>query len=130
MRGFLADQRDAYPGINAVTLLDIRGDDDSLRRKDELLPVVRFAVLRRLQGTTADYWDYATLLELDVLENRRDEAVRHLGQALAEVRESWEPETTENNLCLIAGSRTGRGEDTDWLNEILEALRTKRSVMT
>jgi hypothetical protein len=26
-RGFMADQRDAYPGINAVTLLDIKGDD-------------------------------------------------------------------------------------------------------
>jgi hypothetical protein len=128
-RGFLADQRDAYPGINVVTLLDIRGDAESLREKETLIPVVRFAVLRRLDGATADYWDHATMLELDVLENRPDHAAGHLGRALAAVRESWEPETTENNLRLIASARAERGEATKWLCEIIKALENKRSEM-
>ncbi len=129
LRGYMADQRDAYPGINAVTLLEVRGDADSLQKKDTLIPVVRFAVTRRLEGATADYWDHATMLELAVLENRPEEAVRHLGQSLAEVRESWEPETTENNLQLIANARNKRGEETDWLVQVIEALQKKRADM-
>ena len=128
-RGFLADQRDAYPGVNLVTLLDIRGDDESLREKETLIPVVRFAVLRRLEGATADYWDHATMLELDVLENQPGQAASHLGQALAAVRESWEPETTQNNLQLIADARADRDEATEWLGEIIKALEKKRSDM-
>jgi hypothetical protein len=129
LRGFMADQRDAYPGINAVTLLDIKGDAESLQTKEELLPVVRFAVTRRLEGETADYWDHATMLELAVLQNEPEEAAGHLGQALAAVRESWEPLTTENNLKLIVAARKQRGEKTDWLIQVIEALQKKRSEM-
>jgi hypothetical protein len=129
LRGFMADQRDAYPGINAVTLLDIKGGAESLQTKDRLLPVVHFAVTRRLEGTTADYWDRATILELAVLENLPEDAARHLGQALVAVRESWEPETTENNLQLIADARNKRGEATDWLIQVIEALHKKRADM-
>jgi hypothetical protein len=128
-RGFMADQRDAYPGINAVTLLDIKGDAGSLQVKDQLLPVVRFAVTQRLEGETADYWDHATMLELAVLQNDKEEAADHLGQALAVVRESWEPQTTENNLELINMARKKRGEETGWLVQVIEALQKKRAEM-
>lgn len=129
LRGFMADQRDAYPGINAVTLLDIKGDSDSLKKKDTLIPVVRFAVTRRLEGMSADYWDHATMLELAILENHPEEAHRHLSQSLAEVRESWEPKTTENNLQLISDARKKRGEETGWLIRVIEALQKKRADM-
>jgi hypothetical protein len=92
--------------------------------------VVLFAVERRLEGATADYWDYATMLELLVINNEPMTAAEQLGQALAAVRESWEPETTENNLCLIAKAREIRGEDTGWLHQIIEALHKKRKDMT
>jgi tetratricopeptide (TPR) repeat protein len=121
-RGFESDWRDAYPGINAVTLLDIRGDDESLRRKDNLLPVVRFAVTQRLKGSKPIYWDYATLLELSVLENNEKEAFRRLSDSLAAVREPWEPKTTANNLNLIREARRGHGLEQDWLNEVIQAL--------
>ncbi|MDX2481119.1 MAG: TRAFs-binding domain-containing protein [Desulfuromusa sp.] len=129
IRGFMADQRDAYPGINAITLLDIKGDLDSIETKGTLLPVVRFAVQRRVEGATADYWDHATMLELAVLENKKEDAASCLGQSLAEVRESWEPMTTENNLKLIADARSKHGKETDWLNQIIEALQKKRATM-
>lgn len=130
LRGFLADQRDAYPGINAVTLLEIKGDAESLKTKKQLAPVVLFAVERRLDGATADYWDYATMLEILVINNEPGPAAEYLGRALAVVRESWEPQTTENNLRLIAEAREKRGEDTSWLSEIIEALKNKRDNMT
>lgn len=130
LRGFMADQRDAYPGINAVTLLDIKGDQNSLTQKQALIPVVRFAVTRRLADSTADYWDHATMLELAVLEDLPEEAIDHLSLALTEVRESWEPETTENNLQLIARAREKNGKETDWLAHIIQALQKKRQQMT
>ena len=129
VRGFMADQRDAYPGVNAVTLLEIKGDSESLATKKRLTPVVLFAVERRLDEAKADYWDHATMLELAVINNDPEAATEYLGRALASVRESWEAGTTENNLQLIANARNSRGEETDWLIKIIEALRKKRSDM-
>ncbi len=123
LRGFLADQRDAYPGINAVTLLEIRGDRPSLQQKDALLPVVRFAVARRL-GDKPDYWDHATMVELAVLDDDKDAAYDHLANALSAVRETWEPKTTANNLRMIETARRERGADTGWLREAIAALES------
>jgi len=129
VRGFMADQRDAYPGINAVTLLEIRGDEESLAMKAKLAPVVLFAVERRLDAKSADYWDHATMLELAVLDEQPDAAIRHVANALSVVRESWEPGTTENNLRMIESARRGRGEDTGWLVKIIDALKKKQRDM-
>jgi hypothetical protein len=122
VRGFEADWRDAYPGVNAVTLLDIRGDEPSLERKRNMLPVVRFAVAQRLKSSKPDYWDHATLLELAVLEGSEADARKHLADALACVREPFEPETTANNLSLIRGARQKRGRAEPWLDEVIQAL--------
>lgn len=125
-RGYMADQRDAYPGINLLTLLDIHGEDESLREKDRLLPVVRFAVEQRLTGATPDYWDHATMLELAVLKNEPKDAMKHLTKAVPLIREVWEPGTTAGNLRMIERSRMERGDDTSWLKEIIMELE-KRS---
>ena len=122
VRGYEADFRDAYPGINAVTLLDVEGSSQSKSRRDQLLPVVRFAVEQRLRSREADYWDHATMLELAVLASDRERAAECLSDALASVREVWEPETTARNLRLIREARAGRGEDAGWLDEMIAAL--------
>jgi hypothetical protein len=119
--GFEADSRDAFPGINAVTLLDVEGSPESLARKNRLLPVVRFAVERRLAGKP-DYWDHATLLEIAVLELDEGETARILPNALACVRESWEPETTARNLRLIREAREKRGAAPAWASATEQAL--------
>ncbi len=124
-RGYLADQRDAYPGINLLTLLDIRGDETSLQEKDRLLPVIRFAVDQRLAGSAPDYWDYATMLELAVLQNDFDLATHHLASAVAIIRETWEPGTTANNLRMIERSRSARGKDTNALRKIIAELEKR-----
>jgi tetratricopeptide (TPR) repeat protein len=122
VRGFEADSRDAYPGINAVTLLDIKGDPDSVRHEKELLPVVRFAVALRLKGAKPDYWDHATMLELAVLGNEESEAQRRLSNVLVSVREPWEPESTANNLKLIRDARRERGASQPWLDTVIDEL--------
>jgi tetratricopeptide (TPR) repeat protein len=124
VQGFESDWRDAYPGINALTLLDILGDAASLEKKQAMLPVVRYAVNRRIQSSQPDYWDHATLLELAVLDQDQAAAAEHLENALAAVRESWEPKTTRNNLEMIRDARIRRGVDEPWLERIIGELET------
>ena len=119
-RGFETDWRDHYPGINAVTLMELKDPPDPEREK--LIPVVRYSVERRIAGAKADYWDWATLLELAVLARDEAGAGDTLGQALASVREPWEPETTARNLRLIREARERRGEDVAWAKEVEDAL--------
>ena len=120
--GFQADFRDAYPGINASTLLDIKGSPTSLALKDRIIPVVRFAVDQRIKQGHPDYWDYATLLEAEVLANNETGATEALGESLSRVRESWEPETTAKNLNYIYAARSERGVETLWLKGIIDRL--------
>jgi hypothetical protein len=123
LKGFEADWRDAYPGINAVTLMELATPVDT--RQAGLLPVVRYAVERRISGKAPDYWDHATRLELAVLAGDSTTATVALADALAARRERWEPETTARNLRLIREARAARGEDVggilDWELALLAA---------
>ena len=119
-RGFETDWRDAYPGVNAVTLMELKEPPDP--RREQLIPVVRYAVDRRIAAGKPDYWDYATRLELAVLAEDEDEAGRALGDALAASREIWERETTARNLRLIREAREHRQRRSDWIKEIETGL--------
>jgi tetratricopeptide (TPR) repeat protein len=65
-RGFLADPRDYYPGINLVTLLASANTEESLAELRRVLPAVAFAVARLGGIQTSDYWQIATVMELAV----------------------------------------------------------------
>ncbi|SHK88671.1 protein of unknown function [Desulfatibacillum alkenivorans DSM 16219] len=120
LKGFEADWRDAYPGINAVTLMELSNPVDP--RQEKLLPVVRYAVERRLDSMRPDYWDFASLLEINVLVGDRGQADDALSKALTVIREIWEPKTTANNLELIRRAREQRGEESEWITEIVDEL--------
>ena len=119
-KGFEADWRDAYPGINAATLMELKDPPDPHR--EVLLPLVRYAVTRRIESSEPDYWDYATLLEVAVLMRREEEAFDALANALPLVRGSWELETAARNLRLIAAARRKRGDDVPWSEALLAEL--------
>jgi hypothetical protein len=106
LQGFEADWRDAYPGINALTLMELSEPPDP--RRDALIPVVSYAVDRRIIAGKPDYWDHATRLELALLALDEKAARSGLGKALAAVREAFEPETTARNLRLIRECRERR----------------------
>ncbi len=122
LAGFEADWRDAYPGINAVTLMEMMPKPDP--RQAEILPVVRYSAARKA-ARAPDYWDHATLLELAVLARDADDAEEKLGEALAGARASWELESTARNLGLIRAMREGRGDDMAWLKRIEDTLRER-----
>ncbi|MCK4765915.1 MAG: DUF4071 domain-containing protein [Candidatus Aminicenantes bacterium] len=118
--GFEADWRNAYPGINAMTLMYMKEPPDS--RIDKLLPVVSFAVEQKIAQQKPEYWDYASLMELAVLADNREEAEKWLGSAMLEIRESFEPQTTVRNLRLIRAAGERRGEEVAWIKEIEQEL--------
>lgn len=122
VKGFESDWRDAYPGINAVQLMELRDPPDP--RRDELLPIVTYSVKRRIQSKQPDYWDYATVLELAVI-NRDEDAVRAaLADAVTAVRESWEPRSTLATLRRLRQARETRGERADWMTDVERTLET------
>jgi tetratricopeptide (TPR) repeat protein len=123
LRGFEADWRDAYPGVNAVTLMELKEPPDP--RREQLIPVVAYAVERRIATGKPDYWDYATRLELAVLAEDEQKATDALADALANIREKWEPETTARNLRLIREARERRHQTLSWANDIEDELNRK-----
>jgi tetratricopeptide (TPR) repeat protein len=126
LKGFETDWRDAYPGINAVTLMELKEPPDP--RREKLVTVVSYAVERRVAAGKPDYWDYATLLELAILAKDEQAALDALASALAVVREKWEPETTLRNLRLIREARERRQEPIpEWVKEIEDELERARS---
>jgi tetratricopeptide (TPR) repeat protein len=126
LQGFEADWRDAYPGVNAVTLMEMLDKPDP--RQAQVLPVVRYSAMRK-KARKADYWDYATLLELAVLANDQDDAEEQLGEATAIARANWEVATTARNLGLIRAVRAKRNEDTAWIKRIEDELNRKAAAL-
>lgn len=119
LAGFEADWRDAYPGVNAVTLMEMMPKPDP--RQAEILPVVRYSAARKA-AKAPDYWDHATLLELAVLARDADDANEKLGEALAVARAAWELQTTARNLGLIRDMRQARGEEVAWIKQLEDTL--------
>jgi tetratricopeptide (TPR) repeat protein len=119
LAGFEADWRDAFPGVNALTLMELMPKPDP--RQAKILPVVHYAAVRKA-ARNPDYWDHATLMELAVLDRRPDDAKEELGEALMLADLSWKPETTVSNLRDIREARESRGEDTGWVKRIEDTL--------
>ena len=125
-KGFEFDTRDAYPGVNLVTCLELSGDRKKALR---VAPAVEFAVKSTMnrkeqQGRSADYWDYATLLELAVIEGRYEEAENFFWEAKPLAIESWMFGTTKGNLDKIVAFRKDRGEETSDVEAINRLFET------
>jgi hypothetical protein len=121
LRGFDADPRDFYPGVNAVTLMEVREPPDP--RRNDLKPVVRYALDRKIRAAPPGYWEYATSLELAVLEDNAERALSALSSALAAGGESWMRNTTADNIAMIRIAREQRAAADARLGEIEDALR-------
>ena len=124
LQGFQADWRDAYPGINAVELMEQLDPPDP--RLAELLPVVTFAVKQKVANRGGDYWDYATLLELAVLSSDEQSADRYLWEALplaVKLGDAWAPSSTAASLEMIRKGRAARGTPVEWVRSLEAELR-------
>ena len=119
--GFDADWRDAYPGVNLVTLYELKGDQKSL---DEYLPIVQFANKRKMEGTIPSYWDFAAESELNILKRDYEAATENLSDAIAIIppNETWMLESTLNNLEIIQKAREGNHTQDEDLSNLIKAF--------
>jgi tetratricopeptide (TPR) repeat protein len=122
-RGFEADPRDFYPGINAATLLFKKGDEASLAEVRQLTPAVSFAVARRGGINSRDYWDVATVLEAAILGEDWAYAQRAAEKLTITQPPTYGLESTLNNLQLIRETRATRGVTTVELDKIVALLQ-------
>ena len=118
-KGFESDPRDAYPRVNYVTCLELLGENEKALR---LVPAVEYAVKSKMKRKEPDYWDYATLLELAVIENNCDDAEEFFYEAKPLATESWMFGTTRGNLKKIINFRKERKEDTSEVEKIVRLL--------
>jgi MAP3K TRAFs-binding domain len=104
-RGFNADPRDTYPGINLATLLVLEGSESAQKEVVRVAAALSFALARLQALSSTDYWTLATVLECAVLDNDWDTADRAMGRALNAEPSLMQLETTCNNLRLILGAQ-------------------------
>lgn len=122
LAGFEADWRDAFPGVNALTLMELGEEPDP--RQAQIAPVVLYAASRKAGGSSADYWDHATLVEVAVLKRDESAADRALSNALSVPGiKGWMAETTMRNLRLIREKRAAAGEDVRCITELEADLK-------
>lgn len=120
-KGFEADWRDAYPGVNVLTLLEIKGDKEKIKI---LAPVVVYAVGRKIQAKTPDYWDYASLMEIAVITNDEAKVQENWTKALAcPIEGNWMFNTTMKNLNLVADARKKRREKSTIVQKMIRELQ-------
>lgn len=122
INGYKADMRDFYPGINAVNLLFIKKDPGAA----DFSKVVEFSVNTHLErksiisnqniaGSYDDYWPYATLLELAIIQDNQEKSQKYFQECLTISSELWQRKTTADNLTMYGG-------DKDWVKEIIAEL--------
>jgi hypothetical protein len=121
VRGFEADWRDYYPGINALTCMLHKKDRDP--RFDNILPVVEYAVERNMASGQSNYWVFATRLELAVIAKDQRTADAALTKALGFQPSPMERETTARNLRLLREVHEAHQGAEPWMLELENELR-------
>ena len=119
-RGFHADWRDYYPGVNLEALLHVARNEEAQRVLASIVPVVQFAVTCRLEQDPEDSWKHATLMALAVLGDEEHAAWDLVDDALASVREDFQPRTTANNIRMLAAAVEPDGAG--WRHDVAAAL--------
>ena len=128
-QGFEADPRDYYPGVNAITLLVEKGDEEALAEADRLVPLVSFAVARRggasSKGLLGPRHRAGAGLHRWRLGHRRPRpAARHRcgGRAL-------DGRHHPDNLALLKDARARQGLALPQLDEIIVELEKRRAAL-
>ena len=123
LKGFEADWRDAFPGINVVTLLAIKGDKKKI---EEIAPVVEFSVKQKIAQKTPDYWDYATLTEIAVIRDDKKAAMGYLARAVGYPTEGWMLRTTVNTMDLLTDAGKKRANHSTLSQQIANLLKKQK----
>lgn len=122
-QGFTIDPRDHYPGINAVTLLSIRGNPEDLEELQTLRPAVLFAVNRRGGMDSSDFWDIATLLQLHILDENWSDAKETAARMRLLNPPPMALQSEIESQNLLRQVRIEKGLSTEDLDEVISILQ-------
>ena len=119
--GHEAEPSNPYPGINMLTLMEFA--DTPAGEREALRKTVHASARKNSQADGADYWAWATVLELAVQERDEAAARQALARALGATDERWQYKTTQRNLRLLREAREARDEPAPaWSVEVETAL--------
>lgn len=121
-RGFGADPRDYYPGVNLATLLARRNTPETKEELQRVVPAVAFAAARLGGMNSQDYWQVATVLELAVLGGAWDTATRALERIAGLKFTPMNITSTADNLKLYEGIHDADGAAR--VRDLAEQLRS------
>jgi hypothetical protein len=104
--------------------MEIRNSPDDKRRMKQILPIVRYAAERRMATKKPDYWDYATLLELAILDKNDESTIftDNIANALAFSPDKWQVESTLRTIKFVKEARERRNESTQIERRVIEEL--------
>lgn len=120
--GFDSNPNDYYPGINLLNLLFTTAYSDEWFNK--YIPLVAYAIERRIAQKPGDYWAQASGMELEVLRNNKKTATEYLRKALACEPLPWEKKSSFNSLKNIYKQKQDNNEPgIEWIGDLLDALK-------
>lgn len=122
-RGFDADPRDFYPGVNLVSLLVRRDGPGDMAEVAKVAPVVSFAVARRGGLRSRDYWAVATVLELAAVTGDKEVGARALSAMLDCEHDNMMRKSTADNLEFLAEALPRLGHEREWVDDAVTTLR-------
>jgi tetratricopeptide (TPR) repeat protein len=123
-RGFNADPRDYYPGINLATLLVLEGSEKSQEELRRVAAALSFALARLNAIDSRDYWTLATVVESAVLDNDWTMVNSAMGRLVSAGPKLQQLTTTRNNLELIANAKIAH-IDAEKLDKLIGAFTTR-----
>ncbi|MGN6436246.1 MAG: TRAFs-binding domain-containing protein [Agriterribacter sp.] len=119
--GYDSNPADYYPGINLLNLLTTTGADNAMYEK--YLPLVAYAIERKVKDQPNDYWAQASGMELEVLRGNKEKAMDYLLAAKAAKYYPWEIASTTENLKRIKQQKEQAGSrDVKWVDEMIGYL--------
>lgn len=125
-KGFEKQPDDYYPGVNVVTLLLQRNDDEAKRELRLILPRVLDAVIKKLNASppgSPGFWEVATALHLAAVSRDWELAEGFLKMLLTSSTPQWMVETTVRDLTLLEPSMEARADE-ERLRGIVSRLRS------
>ena len=119
--GFDTNPADYYPGINLLNLLFTTGYSQEWFEK--YIPLVAYAIERKVQQKPNDYWALASGMELEVLRNNQKKVKDYLMKALACEPPPWEKRSSYDSLKRIYEQKQKNKEQgIEWIEMLLGEL--------
>lgn len=122
--GFDSNPSFYYPGINLVTLLFDSTDNVSKDLFEKYVPLVAYAIDRRIKNKPGDYWANASGLQLEIMRGNENNAYDYLSKALACDCFPWEKKSTCDDLENLYKKNKDKGlPNMPWIETVLQELK-------